>query len=41
MFIQAARREEEDGGEEVNVMAGERGEELLQTFWLATSRRRL
>ena len=29
------------GGEEINVMAGEQGEEPLKTFWLATSRRRL
>ena len=32
----AARREEDGGGEEVNKMAGENGEELLKTFWLAT-----
>ena len=37
----AARREEDSGGEEGNEMAGEPGEELLKTFWLATSNRRL
>ena len=37
----AAQREEDEGGDEVKEMAGESGEELLKTFWLATSRRRL
>ena len=37
----AWRVEDEGGGDEVNKMAGEPGEELLKTFWLATSDRRL
>ena len=37
----AAFREEDVGGEEGNKMAGEPGEELLKTFWLAMSNRRL
>ena len=37
----AALRGEIVGGEEVNKMAGEHREELLKTFWLATSKRRL
>ena len=37
----AACIEEEVGGEEGNKMAREPGEELLKTFWLATSNRRL
>ena len=37
----AAHREEDASGKEGNKMAGEAGEELLKTFWLATSTRRL
>ena len=37
----AALREEDTGGEEVFEIAGEPGEELLKTFWLAKSKRRL
>ena len=37
----AACREEDIDGEEGNKMAGEPGEELLKTFWLAMSNRRL
>ena len=35
-----AHRDEDGGGEDVNVMAGEPGEELLKPLWLAMSRRR-
>ena len=37
----AAGREEDSGWEEGNKMAGEPREELLKTFWLATSNKRL
>ena len=37
----AGREEDEAGGDEVNKMAEEPGEELLKTFWLATFKRRL
>ena len=37
----AACREDKGGRDEVNEMAGEPGEELLKTFWLATSKRRM
>ena len=37
----AQRKEDECGGGEVKEMAGEPGEVLLKTFWLATSKRRL
>ena len=32
-----ARREDDGSGDEGKEMAGEPGEELLKTFWLATS----
>ena len=37
----AVGREEDVSGEEGNKMAGEPGEKLLKTFWLAKSNRRL
>ena len=37
----AAQRKDEGREDEVDKMAGEPGEELLKTFWLATSTRRL
>ena len=41
MERRAACREEDVGGEEGNKMAGKPGEELMKTFWLASSDRRL
>ena len=37
----AARRDEDVCGENGNEMAGEPAEDLLKTFWLATSNRKL
>ena len=37
----AQKEKDEGSGDEVNKMAGEPGEELLKTLWLAKSNRRL
>ena len=37
----AAQRKDDGGGDEAKKMAGDPGEELMMTFWLATFRRRL